>query len=134
MKHEQPHLVRAAMEGVMYNLCECMKILDELGIRHERLISSGGGARGRAWKQIQADMLDMPVYTTNTREEACMGAVITAAVGTGAYASVAEACSSIVTLSDTPVLPIRENVKIYKEQQLVFVDLYHSVRQLYQRI
>ncbi len=131
MKHEQAHMVRAVMEGVTYNLRECLNILDELGVRRELLISSGGGARGRTWRQIQADVFDVPVYTTKTREEACMGAVICATAGIGVYGSIEEACESMVKISDTPLLPVRENVKIYREKQQQFLELYDRVKGMF---
>ena len=73
MKHTQAHLVRATMEGVIFNLKECLGILDEMKAERTVLLASGGAARGRTWKQIQADMLGMPVHTTKVEEEACQG-------------------------------------------------------------
>lgn len=134
LKHEQAHLVRATMEGVMYNLCECKKIFDELGISQKKLISSGGAAKGLAWKQIQADMLGMPVHTTQTEEEACLGAAIMAAVGIGMYRDIPEACKAIVKLSPEVTDPIAENVRYYREKQEVFHDLYGKVEDLYPRL
>ena len=61
MKHDQACIVRAAMEGVMYNLKECKKIFDRTQIPQKKLIASGGGSKGTTWRQIRADMLDMPV-------------------------------------------------------------------------
>ena len=103
-------------------------------IPQKKLISSGGGAKGKAWKQIQADMLDMPVYTTNTEEEACLGAAILAAVGTGQYQDVYEACREMVTVNDTVTEPIRENAEYYRERQGLFDDLYDHVKELYRRL
>ena len=134
MKHEQSHMIRATMEGVMFNLKECDGVLDEMGIRRTKLIASGGAAKGITWKQIQADILEMPVYTTKTEEEACQGAAILAAVGCGMYKDVKEACSEVVKVNDSPVEPIYENVKRYRQQQRVFKELYLRVRDLYPRL
>ena len=134
LKHDQPWLVRATMEGVMYNLCECRKVFDEMALPQTKLIASGGGAKGNTWKQIQADMLDMPVYTTETEEEACLGAAILAAVGVGQYRDVLVACSEIVTMSPEVTEPIPENVKKYREYQGVYSDLYAGVKDLYGRL
>ncbi len=134
MMHEQGHVVRATMEGILFNLKECLCILDAMSVKREKLIASGGAARGVTWKQIQADMLDMPVYSTNIREEACHGAAILAGVGVGVYKDIKEACQATITMSDKVVEPIRENVKIYNEKQSVFHDLFYSVRDLYPRI
>ena len=134
MKHDQAYVVRATMEGVMYNLCECKSVFDEMGISQTKLISSGGAAKGVAWKQIQADMLDKPVYTTQTEEEACLGAVILAAVGIGIYPDVKTACRQIVKFSEEVTEPIAKNVELYREKQAIFHDLYYSVKNLYPRL
>lgn len=134
MKHEQCHIIRATMEGVIYNLKECIAILDEMGIRRNRMISSGGAAKGNTWRQIQADILEMPVYTTSTEEEACQGAAILAAVGCGMYGDIEEACRAIVKLNDRPVEPIAGNVERYRIQQQIFRELYCKVKELYPRL
>ena len=134
MKHEQSHIIRATMEGVMYNLKECVKILDEMGIRSARIIASGGAAKGTTWKQIQADILEMPVYTTKTEEEACQGAAILASVGCGMYRDVKEACGAIVKINDTPAEPIQAHVETYRRQQELFKELYLKVKDLYPRL
>lgn len=134
MKHEQPHLVRAAMEGVMYNLCECRNVFQKAGLAQTRLIASGGGAKGRTWRQIQADMLGMPVYTTKTEEEACLGAAILAAVGVGIYKDIHTACETIVKLEAEVVEPIQENTMRYQEYQSLYRELYGSVKGLYSRL
>ena len=134
MMHQQGHLVRSAMEGILFNLKECLYILDEMKVDRSRLIASGGAARGVTWKQIQADVLNMPVYSTNVKEEACQGAAILAAVGVGFFKDIKEGCQAAVTMSPEVVEPILENVKIYNEKQEVFHDLYYSVKKLYPRI
>ena len=109
-KHGHPQLIRAVMEGVLFNLRECLTILEEAGVEKDRLLAAGGGAKGTVWRQIQADMFQMPVYTTKTSGDAATGAAMMAAVGIGWYASVPEAVNAVVRLEDTPVEPILENV------------------------
>lgn len=134
MKHDQAYMVRATMEGIMFNLCECQSVFDEMGITQTKVISAGGASKGVTWKQIQADMLNMPIYTTQTQEEACLGAAILAAVGVGIYPDVKTACKQIVTFSPEVTEPIAENVKIYREKQQIFHDLYFTVKDMYPRL
>lgn len=134
LKHSQAHMVRAAMEGVMFNLKQCKNIFDEMHITQKKLIASGGAAKGKCWKQIQADMLDMPVHTTMVQEEACMGAAIMASVGIGYYKDVYTACREIVTLDMEVTEPIQGNVKRYQEQQEIFCELYDGVKGFYSRL
>ncbi|MDR1831341.1 MAG: xylulokinase [Fusobacteriaceae bacterium] len=134
MKHEQAHLVRATMEGIVYNLKECAKVFDEMRLSNAKVISSGGAAKSALWRQIQADILGMPVYTTKTKEEACQGAAILAAVGCGMFQDVREACRAIVRVNDRPTEPVAENRKIYSDRQAVFAELYRRIKDLYPKI
>lgn len=36
MKHDQAYMVRAVMEGVLYNLRECKKIFDEMQVPQKK--------------------------------------------------------------------------------------------------
>lgn len=134
LTHDRAAMTRAVMEGVIYNLRICKDIFDKKEICQERLISSGGGARGKAWRQIQADILDMLVYTTEVEEEACLGAAILAAVGTGSYDSVPGACEKMVSICPSVTEPIKTNVQYYRERQELFYELYESVKGLYQKL
>ncbi len=134
MKHERAHMIRATMEGVIFNLKESARVLDEMGIARNRMISSGGAAKGVTWKQIQADIMEMPVYTTKTEEEACQGAALMAGVGCGVYKDMKEACAAVVKINEDPVEPIMEHVKRYREQQEIFRELYQRVKDLYPRL
>lgn len=133
LKHTRDHMVRATMEGILFNLKECLEIIDGMKAPRTMMISSGGAARGETWKQIQADMLDMTVHTTAVEEEACMGAAILAMVGIGIYGSIQEACRETVRMSDRVIEPIQENVRIYREKQQLFHELYERTRDLFPR-
>lgn len=129
LEHRQAHMVRSVMEGVVLNLRECLDIFEEAGIHRESLCltASGGGARGRTWRQIQADVFRMPVYKTETEEEACTGAAIMAAVGAGWFLSVEEAAEVMAKTGEEAVYPIPENVKVYEEKRMIFRRIYSSL-------
>lgn len=134
MKHDQAYMVRAVMEGVLYNLRECKKIFDEMQVPQKKVVASGGAAKGVCWKQIQADMLDMPVHTTAVQEEACFGALIMPAVGIGIYPDIYEACRCLVSWNPKVTEPIPEHVKKYQEQQAVFEELYERVEGIFPKL
>lgn len=130
--HDQAKMTRAMIEGVSYALLDamqaCVQTQDPGG---QRLIVSGGGARSALWKQIIADMLDRPIYTTSMREEAGVGAAICAMVGAGEYAGLGEACRAIVRYEDDCVLPIAENTALYRDRHRIFRRLYEANRELF---
>lgn len=131
LNHDRASMTRAVVEGISYALADAMDCIQRLELPAERLILSGGGARSALWKQIIADMMGRPIYTTTMTEEAGVGAAICAMVGTGAYASLAEACSAIVRYEEGCVEPVAQRTQFYRERQQTFRALYEANRPLF---
>ena len=93
--------------------------------------ASGGGTRSPLWRQILADVLNVPVATTATSEGAAYGAAILAAVGAGWHATVAEACAEFVQTKST-VKP-GEGRAIYDAAYETYRGLYPALRPTFQR-
>lgn len=126
LKHTKAHMIRSTMEGIVYSMKESMAILESLGIRADRVIASGGGAKSPLFRQIQADMYNCPVYTNREKEQASLGAAISAAVGCGYFADYEEACAGMVRLNEEVTEPAPEHVKIYDEEFLRFREIYKA--------
>ena len=52
---------RAVMEGVAFAVADCRDALEAAGTRVERAIAVGGGSRSRAWLEIMASALEIPI-------------------------------------------------------------------------
>jgi xylulokinase len=128
------HVVRAVMEGVVYALKDSLEIIEALGIQANKLVASGGGAKSRLWRQMQADLFNKPVYTTETTEEAGVGVAITAGVGVGLYSSIEEACSQLISFHSEVIEPIIENQPIYLERYELFKELYKRNEDLFLQV
>lgn len=133
LKHTRAHMIRSAMEGIVYSMKVPFQIFEELGLRTERVIASGGGARGELFLQIEADMFDREIRKTAENEQSCLGAAITAAVGTGCYGSFEEACGRMVRYEDSVTVPRKENVKIYEEGYQRYLELYPNNREWFHK-
>ena len=131
LSHTKADLIRSTMEGIIFGLKNSLEIFQDMGVEFQRILASGGGARGRLFRQIQADMFGKEIYTSLIQEQACMGAAITAAVGTGGYASFEEACGRIVRLSSDVVVPDPENQKVYEERYQIYKELYPRNKELF---
>lgn len=131
LKHDKFHMARAVMEGVTYSLRDCMSVLTENGVQCKKVIASGGGANSPVWLQMQADILEQPIYKSMTAEQACVGAAITAGIGTGVYNSYEEACDLMVKLDDKVYEPSAEHAKRYREYYEVFRELYQINREVF---
>ncbi len=89
MEHSAPHLVRAVMEGVAYAQRESIDALIELGVPIGWLHATGGGARSRLWRCIQASVNRLPVTYVTARDQSvdssALGAAMMAGVHVGFY-------------------------------------------------
>ena len=90
--HERGHLVRAVLEGVTFALRDSLELMRRLRVDAEEAVAVGGGARSPGWRQMQADVLGVPVVTVAPSGGAPYGAAVLAAAGSGEFASVEEAC------------------------------------------
>lgn len=132
LEHGREHLVRSTMEGVVYSLRSNLDLLKELtGKDPEYMIASGGGARGKLFLQMQADIFEKTLRITESAEQACLGAAITAAIGTGYYQSFEEACEKAVRLKDEVIEPIPENSRIYQGYYEVYREIYGRNKELF---
>ena len=127
LNHGRRHLMRAVMEGVVFSLRDCMGILiDDMHQECNRVIASGGGAQSKPWLQIQADVFNREIYTSPMKEQAGVGAAITAGVGIGCFGSYEEACGKIVKWNQEPCVPDPMNVERYEGYYRLFRELYTS--------
>ena len=100
-KHTRGDLIRSLLEGVSYSQKDCLDIIEELGVAVKSVRASGGGAHSPFWRQLLADIFNKRVVVLETQEGSAYGAALLAQVGTGAYASVPEACSATIREVDS---------------------------------
>ncbi len=124
--HRRGHLTRAIMEGVTFALRDSLELIRKLGVDAKEIVAVGGGARSSVWRQIQADVLAVPVVRVGPSGGAPYGATILAAVGGGRFASVPEACVSWLRPIDS-IEPRSELAESYDRA-------YSRFRQLYPRL
>jgi len=120
-------LIRSLLEGVTFGMRDQVRIMRELGIKIKQVRASGGGARSAWWRQLQADIYNATVVTPSSTAGAALGVAILAAVGTGAYTSVSQACEKIITTTDA-CKPNRKMVRLYDRHYEVFGKLYHHLK------
>ena len=130
--HGRSHLVRAVLEGVAFGLRDSFDLMRSAGVPVPTAVrATGGGSRSPLWRQILADVLEVPVATTSTSEGAAQGAAMLAAVGTGRYASVDEACRALVVAGE-PVEPSGA-VGVYRDAHARYRELYPALAPTFRR-
>jgi xylulokinase len=134
LRHNRGHMTRAIMEGVAYSYRDCLSIMENLGIKPNRIIASGGGARSPLWLQIQSDVLGRKIRTTGVTEQASFGAALAAGVGVGLFADISTACSRLLPGEGQIIYPDPERSKIYDRCYPIYRDLYRSVSSFGERL
>jgi xylulokinase len=134
LKHHRAHLIKAVMEGAVFALRDCLEVFEELGIKIEQVIASGGGAKSGVWRQMQADIFNKEISMTQSTEQAAMGAAILAGVGVGIFKDVEGGCKKVVKLKKEKIKPIPENVDIYSKQFEIYKSLYQDLKGDFNRL
>ena len=125
------HLIRAVCEGVVFSSVFNVRRLEE-GVKTFSLARlSGGLTRSKAWTQMMADALGIPVEMPDAAELASLGACMAAGVGCGLWADYEEAVKDCVHVSGRFVPdPVRSAALRRKyaayEKALRALDVFHG--------
>lgn len=128
-------MARAVMEGVTFGLREIYEVMlsTRPGLKPTEVISSGGGAKSAVWRQIQADVMGVPVKTLRgAGEGGAYGAAVVAGVGAGVWRSVDEAAKLLTV--ETVTQPIPENVELYDRIIKTYSGLYQDLKQRFRTV
>lgn len=133
LRHGKAHFARSVYEGVAYGLRDSFEIFREMNVPVDQVRSSGGGAKSGMWRQMQADITGMEHALVNVDEGPAFGVALLAAVGTGAYASVAEACKSTIKVTSS-TMPNNDLLELYGRYYQVYRNLYPALKDQFKEI
>jgi xylulokinase len=128
--HRRGHLIRSLVEGVSYSLKDCLSLIDDLGAEPASVRLSGGGAKSGFWRQMLANVFATRVSTLECQEGSAYGAALLAAVGTGAYGNVTEACAATIREVESLEPKPHESAQ-YQRGYEVYKTLYPTLKPLY---
>ncbi len=131
--HNKYNMLRAVMEGVMYSQKTCLEVLKEMDVLPKEMLACGGGGTSPLWRQMMADVFDCPVNTISNKEGPALGVALLAAVGTGIYKNLEEACEKTIEYK-VPQNPIEENVEKYDKVYDIFKGLYPMLKDSYAKL
>lgn len=124
---DRTHVARAVLEGVAYGLNDSFQIMQAMNLPMREVRASGGGARSKIWRQIQADVTGYTHVTINVDEGPAFGVALLAGVGTGLYPSVEAACRATIQVTDrTEACTV--NHAAYKRFHGVYQSLYAHLK------
>lgn len=133
LKHTRAELARAVFEGVTFALRDSLDLIVEQGVAVKEVRATGGGAKSRYWRQLQADVFGHRVYSMAADEGPAFGVALLAAVGAGEYKNIEEACAATVRTTGD-VKPRAKLKSFYDRAMSEYQRLYQSLREDFQRI
>ncbi|MFC4076785.1 gluconokinase [Salinithrix halophila] len=132
MHHTKEHLLRAAMEGVLFNLYQVFLALCEHTGEPKRIHATGGFARSALWRQMLADMFGMEVRVPEQVESSCLGAVVLGMKATGMADSFHLVKEWIGTTHF--IRPDPKCSRLYEELMPIFIRVSRKYEEEYQAI
>ena len=120
--HTRKHLLRAIYEGVVFSHRHHIDKLLSQGAGFKRARIAGGVVNSPIWIQLFADILQVPIEVTKTKELGAMGAAIVAGVSVELFSSIQEATDQMVNV-----------VEIYQpavNKKRIYDTKYHLYRNL----
>ncbi len=126
--HTRADLTRAVFEGVVFALRDGLDLMRGLGLDIRAVRATGGGARSRLWRQLQADIFNLPIERTVADEGPAYGAALLAGVAAGVFRNVQEAAEQ-VRIVDAVDTPNAERVRAYEARYQTYRLLYPVLHQ-----
>nr|WP_068778740.1 gluconokinase [Paenibacillus sp. GM2] len=132
LHHQKEHMIRAVLEGVIYNLYTVLLAMEEQIGRPLKIHATGGFARSPLWRQMLADIFDQTVVIPESFESSCLGAVVLGLYALGRIDSFNHVSTMIgETYEHTPN---RDNSAIYKELLPIYIRISRKLEEDYQAI
>ncbi len=127
---------RAAMEGATYSLRNGYDAFIGTGLRLDRISLTGGGSKSAVWRQMVADVFDLPVDVPEQTESAAFGAALQALWSHrcehGGQGSLAELVLEHVRMQDAySTAPQPAQVETYRTHYQRFLRHLDAVTPLY---
>lgn len=127
------HIIRAAMEGVGFDLMMGSDLLRKEGAMPDQCSLIGGGAHSKLWGQIIASMFDSKMMCPkNLQYIGALGAALIAGVGTGLFKDFAMAAE--ITKSDNISVPDAKETAVYRKLLPIYKRFYEQLMPVYNEL
>ncbi|WNQ14346.1 gluconokinase [Paenibacillus aurantius] len=132
MHHGKEHMIRAVLEGVIFNLYTVLLAMEERMGRPHKIHATGGFARSPLWRQMMADIFDQEVIVPESYESSCLGAAVLGLYAIGAVDSL-DVVSGMVGATHRHT-PDKRNAEVYHKLLPIFISLSRKLEEEYAAI
>ena len=121
-------IYQAILEGLCYEMRLNLEKVSEFGVNPKKLIATGGCSKSKAWLQMKADIIGIPVYPLKSREAGICGAAVL-----GAHALTGESVESLVKRFVSIGEPFMPDMKVhdaYETEYQKYRTLYETIKNI----
>jgi len=128
--HTRKHLVRAAMEGILFRLFSVYEILEKFLAPTHEIRAGGGYSQSRVWLSMQADLFGRRIAVPTVTEASALGAAFLAMVAVGTIGGIDKPLPAMK--AQTVIEPNPENHSLYREIYKKATVLYEMTKDMAQ--
>ncbi len=132
LAHGRGHIVRAILEGTAYGLRDNVDRMAEIGLNPQEIRAVGGGARGRLWLQIKADVTGKLVSVPRELETTALGAAMLAGVAGGLFANLQEAATAAIGVA-AYIEPRNAHRQAYNDAYALYREVYDALQEPFRK-
>lgn len=133
LSHKKEHMIRAALEGVIYNLYTVfLALIESMDGPVTRIQATGGFARSEVWRQMMSDIFESEVVVPESYESSCLGACILGLYALGKIETFDVASEMIG--STHKHTPKEDAAKEYRQLVPIFINLSRVLEEDYTMI
>jgi xylulokinase len=133
LRHTKAHFSRAVIEGITFGMRDSLEIIKSLGITIDQIRLTGGGAKNKFWRQLQANIYGTEIALVNSSEGPAFGAALLAGAGTGVFASIGQAVEQTIRITERiePDLTLSER---YSDYYRIYSKIFPNLKDSYTTI
>lgn len=133
LNHKKEHMIRAALEGVIFNLYTVFLALTEvMDAPVTSIKATGGFSRSEVWRQMMADIFDHEVIVPESYESSCLGACLLGLYSEGKIDSF-DIVKDLIGDTHTHK-PNPEHEQAYRELIPIFINISRLLETEYEKL
>lgn len=133
LSHKKEHMIRAALEGVLYNLYTVyLALIEVMNETPSTIKATGGFAKSEIWRQMMADIFDTHLSVPESYESSCLGACVLGMKALGEIDDFSVIEQMVGTTNEHQ--PDSETVDIYQQLVSIFINISRSLTDTYSEI
>lgn len=133
LSHQKEHMIRAALEGVLYNLYTVyLALIEVMNETSSTIKATGGFAKSEVWRQMMADIFDTDLIVPESYESSCLGACVLGLKALGEIDNFSIIEEMVGTTNAHQ--PDSATVQVYQQLVSIFINLSRSLEERYAEI